>query len=52
MGAPVSSRAPAPWDYGIQAHRSALVPNLKRIVAWLTSIRFRPSDRKLQGKSA
>jgi IS5 family transposase len=34
--------------YGIQAHLTALVLNLKRIVALLTGVRFRPGARKPQ----
>jgi transposase, IS5 family len=38
--------------YGIQAHLTALVLNLKRIVTLLTGIRFRPGSRKLQTLAA
>lgn len=34
--------------YGIQAHLTALVLNLKRIVTLLTGVRFRPGARKTQ----
>jgi transposase, IS5 family len=34
--------------YGMQAHLTALVLNLKRIVTLLTGVRFRPASRKLQ----
>jgi IS5 family transposase len=34
--------------YGIQAHLTALVLNLKRIITLLTSVRFRPGSRKPQ----
>ena len=34
--------------YGIQAHLTALVLNLKRIVTLLTGVRFRPGSRKTQ----
>jgi IS5 family transposase len=34
--------------YGIQAHLTALVLNLKRIVTLVTGVRFRPGNRKLQ----
>lgn len=34
--------------YGIQAHLTALVLNLKRIVTLLTGVRFRPGARKAQ----
>jgi IS5 family transposase len=33
--------------YGIQAHLTALVLNLKRIVTLLTGVRFRPGSRKI-----
>jgi IS5 family transposase len=38
--------------YGIQAHLTALVLNLKRIVTLLTGVRFRPGNRKLQAVAA
>jgi transposase, IS5 family len=38
--------------YGIQAHLTALVLNLKRIVTLLTGIRFRPGSRTLQTLAA
>jgi IS5 family transposase len=34
--------------YGVQAHLTALVLNLKRIVTLLTGVRFRPGARKAQ----
>jgi IS5 family transposase len=34
--------------YGVQAHLTALVLNLKRIVTLLTGVRFRPGARKTQ----
>ena len=34
--------------YGIQAHLTALVLNLKRIVTLLTGVRFRPAARKAE----
>jgi IS5 family transposase len=37
--------------YGIQAHLTALVLNLKRIVTMLTGARFKPASRKLQPAS-
>lgn len=38
--------------YGVQAHLTALVLNLKRIVTLLTGVRFRPGARKPQPSAA
>jgi hypothetical protein len=38
--------------YGVQAHLTALVLNLMRIVAMLTDVRFQPGARKTQPNAA